>query len=174
MLRDRTDAYRLLRELGAPRRLLLHVELVGEAAERLMQAYAELGVDFDASIIELGVAVHDAGKIKYPEELNGPGSMHEPAGEALLLANGVQPEVARCCVSHAKWQDADVSFEERSVALADKLWKGKREEALELCVIDEVASRLRVDRWTVFAQLDSVFEEVAAGGMDRLERSRGV
>jgi hypothetical protein len=49
-----------------------------------------------------------------------------------------------------------------------------REEALELCVIDEVASRLRVDRWTVFAQLDSVFEEVAAGGMDRLERSRGV
>ena len=173
MLRNRSDAYRLLRELGAPDRLILHVQLVGEAAERLMQAYAELGVNFNESLVELGVAVHDAGKIEYPEELSGPGSRHEPAGEAMLLAKGVQPEVARCCVSHAKWQDAGVSFEERSVALADKLWKGKREEALELCIIDEAARRLGVDRWDVFAQLDSVFEEIASGGTVRLERSRG-
>jgi hypothetical protein len=173
MLRDRSDAYRLLRELGAPERLLVHVQLVGEAAERLMQVYAELGIDFDASLIELGVAVHDAGKIQYPEELNAPGAKHEPAGEALLLAHGVQPEVARCCVSHAKWQDAGVSFEERSVALADKLWKGKREEALELCIVDEVAFKLHVGRWDVFTQLDGAFEEIAAGGTGRLERSRG-
>jgi len=174
MLLSRSDAYRLLQTLGASQRLLLHVELVGEAADQLMRAYVELGVTFDASIVELGVAVHDAGKIQYPEELNGPGSMHESAGEILLLANGVQPEVARCCVSHAKWQDASVSFEERSVALADKLWKGKREEALELFVIDEVACKLRMDRWEVFSRLDSVFEEIAAGGTDRLERSRRV
>lgn len=172
MLRNRSDAYCLLTELGAPARLLVHVQLVGEAAERLMQAYAELGIKFDASLVELGVAVHDAGKIQYPEELQAPGSMHEPAGKALLLAHGVQPEVARCCVSHAKWQDDQVSFGERTVALADKLWKGKREEALELCIIDEVASKLHVSRWDVFTQLDSVFEEIAAGGTDRLERSR--
>jgi hypothetical protein len=173
MLRNRSDAYRLLRDLGAPKRLLVHVQLVGEAAERLIRAYVELGINVDGSLIELGVAVHDAGKIQHPEELNAPGAMHEPAGEVLLLAHGVQPEVARCCISHAKWQDAGVSFEERSVALADKLWKGKREETLELCIIDEVASKLRVDRWDVFAQLDSVFEEIAAGGTGRLERSRG-
>jgi hypothetical protein len=76
-------------------------------------------------------------------------------------------------VSLSKWQDADVSFEERSVALADKLWKGKRVEALELCIIDEVASRLRVSRWDVFAQLDAAFEGVASGGPERLERSLG-
>jgi hypothetical protein len=127
MLRNRADAYRLLGELGASKKLLVHVRLVGEAADRLIQAYLRVGVDFNPNLIELGVAVHDAGKIQHPEELESHGAMHEPAGETLLLAHGVQPEVARCCVSHAKWQDAGVSFEERSVALADKLWKGKRE-----------------------------------------------
>jgi hypothetical protein len=173
MLRNRSDAYRLLRELGAPERLLIHLQLVGEAADRLIQTYEQLGVDCDAMLIELGVAVHDAGKIQYLEELDAPGSKHEPAGEVLLLAHGVQPEVARCCISHARWQEPGVSFEEHSVALADKLWKGRREEALELCVIDGVASKLAVGRWDVFTQLDSVFEEIAAGGTERLDRSKG-
>ena len=173
MLRDRSEAICLLRELGASEGLLVHIQLVGEAAERLMQAYVELGVRFDARLIELGVIVHDVGKILYPGELSAPGSMHECAGEALLLAHGVQSEVARYCVSHAKWQEAGVSFEELSVALADKLWKGKRVEALELRIVDEAASRLRLSRWDVFAQLDAVFEEVADGGTDRLGRVGG-
>ena len=98
--------------------------------------------------------------------------MHEPAGEALLLAHGVQPDVARCCVTHAKWNGVDVSFEERSIALADKLWKGKREESLELAVIDDVAARLQLGRWDVFTRLDEVFEQIASEGPARLERSR--
>lgn len=174
MLKNRTDAYRLLKELGANDRLVLHVQLVGEAADRLIQAYTGLGLKFDAQRIELGVSIHDAGKILHPGELDGPGSMHEPAGEKLLLANGVQPAVAKCCVSHAAWQEPGVSFEERSVALADKLWKGKREEVLELLVVDDVAAQLGVDRWDVFTELDSVFEEIAAGGTERLERSKKV
>lgn len=172
MLDDRHDAYRLLARLGAPQRLLVHVRLVGEAADQLAAAYAALGIAFDARRIARGVAVHDAGKILHPAELEGPGSRHEPDGEALMLANGVPPDIARCCVTHAQWQHADVSFEERSIALADKLWKGKREEALELAIIDEAAARLGVDRWHVFDRLDSVFEDIAAGGPDRLARSR--
>ncbi|WP_199724833.1 HD domain-containing protein [Noviherbaspirillum saxi] len=172
MLDTRQDAYRLLQALGAPTRLLVHVQLVGEAADRLVQEYSDLGITFDARLIELGVAVHDTGKIKHPEELDQSGSLHEPAGKIMLLANGVQAEVAQCCVSHAQWQGSEVSFEERSIALADKLWKGKREEALELLVIDDVAARLGVDRWDVFSRLDSVFEEIAAEGGERLERSR--
>ena len=174
MLDSRGDAYLLLRKLGAPPRLLLHLELVGEAADLLVGAYISLGLRFDAKLIELGVAVHDAGKIVYPEELNAPGARHEESGEALMLAHGVQPEVARCCVTHAAWQGQDVSLEERSVALADKLWKGKREETLELCVIDDVAGRLGIGRWDVFATLDSVFEEIAAEGTVRLQRSNAV
>ena len=66
----------------------------------------------------------------------------------------------------------DVSLEERLVALADKLWKGKREEALEISVIDEAALRLKVSRWDVFGQLDSSFETIAAEGFERIEQSR--
>ena len=173
MLESRDDAYRLLRKLGAPERLLTHVRLVGEAADVLIEAYKALGLRFDATLVMLGAAVHDAGKIAHPAELSAPGALHEPAGEALMLAHDVQPEVARCCVSHAQWQAPDVSLEERTVALADKLWKGKREESLELRVIDQVAQRLGVDRWDVYARLDSVFEEIAADGPQRLEQSRG-
>jgi hypothetical protein len=174
MLKDRSDAYGLLRRLGAPERLLVHVQLVAEAADQLMLAYTDLGIDFNAPLIELGVAVHDAGKIQHPEELDGPGARHEPAGQALLLAHGVQAEVARCCVSHAAWQADDVSFEERSVALADKLWKGRREQALELRVVDDIASRLGMGRWDVFDVVDTGFEDIAAGAARRLERSRAV
>jgi hypothetical protein len=172
VLGNREDAYELLRKLGARDRLVVHVQLVGEAADLIIAAYNDLGLSFDSKLIELGVAIHDAGKINYPEELDGPGSNHEPDGWRLMLAHGVQPEVAKCCVSHASWQGEGVTLEERSVALADKLWKGKRVEELELLVIDEIASRLKVDRWDVFSYIDSAFEEIAAGGPDRLRRSR--
>ena len=129
MIETREEAYRLLSELGASQRLLVHVQLVGEAADRLIDEYCRLGIDFDGQLIRLGAAVHDAGKINHPGELDAPGSMHEPAGETLLLANGVQPDVARCCVTHAKWEDTGVSFEEQSIALADKLWEGKARRA---------------------------------------------
>jgi len=58
------------------------------------------------------------------------------------------------------------------VALADKLWKGKREADLELTVIDEVAARLGISRWDVFELLDSTFENIAATATERLEQSR--
>jgi hypothetical protein len=171
MLRSRQDAYELLRTIGAPARLITHVQLVGEAADLLMEAYADLKLTFDRQHTELGVAVHDAGKALFPEELNQPGSKHEPAGQVLMLEHGVQEHIARCCVSHAAWRQPDVTFEELSVALADKLWKGKREAELELTVIDRAAEQLRVDRWTVFDRLDAAFEAIADGASDRLARS---
>ena len=170
-LANRNDAYNLLRQLGAPERLLRHAQLVGEAADSLIDVYRELGVEFDSSVIELGAAIHDAGKIAHPEELSGSGSRHERAGQALVLKHGVRPEVAKCCVSHAAWRDPGVTFEERTVALADKLWKGKRDADLELVIIDEAAIRLGVGRWDVFARLDLAFEGIAASGDERLRRS---
>lgn len=172
MLEDRHDAYRLLERLGAPPRLLRHLALVGEAADALIREYRALGFEADMRWIELGVAVHDAGKILHASELDAPGHRHEADGEALLLRHGVAPKIAHCCVSHAAWDAEDVSFEEKSVALADKLWKGKRETALEMAIIDAVAERLGVDRWDVFERMDSAFEAIAAEGPKRLERSR--
>jgi hypothetical protein len=66
----------------------------------------------------------------------------------------------------------EVSLEERTVALADKLWKGKREAELELLIIDEVAARLGISRWDIFERLDSSFEEIASGGAERLQGSK--
>ncbi|WP_156516780.1 hypothetical protein [Paraburkholderia caribensis] len=41
--------------------------------------------------------------------------------------------------------------------------KGKREKALERLVIDEVTARSDVSRWGVIAELDMLFEDIAAG-----------
>ena len=172
MLHTRTDAYQLLSQLGASARLLTHLRLVGEAADMLIEKYNTMGLQFDAQLISLGVAIHDAGKILHPDELDGPGSLHEPAGETLLLEHGVQGKLARCCISHAQWRQAGLSLEELTVALADKLWKGKREEELELMVIKAIAAQQQLELWDIFTELDSIFETIAAGGTERLGRSK--
>lgn len=172
MIENTADAHALLKRLGASKRLLTHLQLVGEAADQLIRGYKDLGIPCDFKLVSLGVAIHDAGKILYPEELDGPGSQHEPAGETLLLSHGVHPNVARCCVTHADWQASNVSLEERTVALADKLWKGKRVEELEIMVIDQSAERVGKDRWALFTSLDSIFEEIASEGPSRLARSQ--
>lgn len=127
-LRTVQQAYSLLHSLGAPSALLAHAQLVGEAGEVLLESLDSLGIDVNRSLVRLGIAVHDAGKIEFPHELSGHGAEHEAAGEALMLQHGVQPEVARSCLSHARFASMDVSLEELIVALADKLWKGKRHD----------------------------------------------
>ena len=81
------------------------------------------------------------------------------------------PQSAQCCISHAAWSLPQVSLEERTVALADKLWKGKREADLELIVIDAIAERLQLSRWDLFERLDTAFEEIAAEGAKRIQES---
>lgn len=166
------EAEDLLRGLGAPPRLLTHLRLVGEAAEAIIRCLGGMGVPFDVRLVQLGVAVHDAGKILHPGELDGPGAQHEHDGERLLVEHGVDLRIARCCVSHARWAEMDTSLEELLVALADKLWKGARHAELERRVVESVARKLGKDIWDVFVEVDTLFEEVAAGGTERLERSR--
>lgn len=172
MVKDRNEALLLLNELGATPRLVHHGQIVGIAADAVVDRLQNLGVKCDEQLIEMGAILHDAGKIQHPQELSQPGTKHERAGEALLLSHGVQPELARFCVTHAQWNLPAVSLEEQVVALADKLWKGKREPDLELTVIDEVAARLGRSRWDVFEALDNTFENIAASGAERLELSR--
>lgn len=172
MLKSRKDAYDLLTALKAPDHLVRHAHLVAESAVQLIALFQSLDIGVNFRLIELGAILHDSGKIQHPSELSEPGSLHEQAGQALLLAHGVQPEIARCCVSHGAWSISGVSLEERTVALADKLWKGKREADLELNIIDEIATRLGKSRWDIFDRLDTAFEEIAAGGSDRIAKSK--
>ncbi|WP_208352454.1 hypothetical protein [Pseudaestuariivita rosea] len=171
MLTSSHDAIQLLVSLGAPERLIKHHELVAEAGDLIIKQLEMLKVPFDSNFVRLGIAVHDAGKIVHPNELDAKGNMHEQAGEHLLLSRGVQKEIARCCLSHAQYGVMHVCFEEKLIALADKLWKGKRVSDLELQVIDDTAALLGQDRWDIFPVLDSCFEQIAQEGDTRLARS---
>lgn len=163
-----------MQELGAPPKLILHVRLVAEAAELLISKLHQLGVQFDESFIQLGVAFHDIGKILHPEELIGKGNKHEADGEELLIMHGVDPKLARCCRSHAQWQTMECSFEELCIALADSLWKGKRNTQLEELVIKILATLCNEDYWDLFVEMDSSFEKIASDGGSRLLRSQAV
>jgi HD domain len=165
------DGHKLLQEIGAPPHLIQHVKLVGEAAELLILQFQQLDLLFDREWIRLGVVFHDAGKILHPAELVEKGTQHEAAGELLLLSQGVDPKIARCCRSHGQWQQLECSFEELAVALADCLWKGKRDRELEHRVIAKIAELLDRNYWDLFGCLDDKFEEIAAGGDLRLSQS---
>jgi hypothetical protein len=166
------DAYAMLQRLGASHRLICHVKLVGEAAEVLIAKLQQLQVPVDERFVRLGVAFHDAGKILHLEELVVKGTNHEAAGEQLLIINGVDPSLARCCRSHGQWQTMDCCFEERLVALADKLWKGKRNAQLEGEIVQRIATLGQKDYWELFVEMDSCFEAIAADGHSRLLRSQ--
>jgi HD domain len=169
-IRSADDAHALLLALGAPARLICHARLVGEAAAALLAKLDALGVACDRELVSCGAVLHDVGKIAVLRELTQPGSEHEVAGERLLLDRDVSAALARVCRTHARWHEAGCSFEELLIALADKLWKGSRCAELELMVIDMAAARLGKQRWDLFIELDGVFEDVAAGGAERLAR----
>jgi hypothetical protein len=170
-LKSIREAYEFLQDLGASSHLIQHVKLVGEAAEILILQFQKLGISFDADWIRLGVVFHDVGKILHPTELTNKGNQHEAQGEILLLSEGVDPKIARCCRSHGQWQKKECDFEELVVALADNLWKGKRNTELENRVITKVASLIHKDFWDLFVIIDSGFEEIARKGDLRLSRS---
>jgi hypothetical protein len=129
-------------------------------------------VPVDKRFVRLGVAFHDAEKILHPEELIAKGTNHEAAGEALLIANSVDPSLARCCRSHGQWDTMDCCWEELLVALADTLWKGKRSTLLEEKVIQKTATLGQKDYWELFVEMDACFEAIAAEGDVRLLRSQ--
>ncbi|NVB82957.1 MAG: HD domain-containing protein [Kofleriaceae bacterium] len=164
------DAIAVLQRLGAVPWLVRHHELVLEAAVSVCDRFArELAFDRDAVL--LGAALHDAGKIIHPAEMSAPGHEHEAAGRELLLRHGVSPSIARFCVTHAAWNTDDATVEDLLVALADKLWKGKRDEALEQRIVEVIAAATKRQPWAVFDRVDAICEAVAAHGPDRLVRS---
>jgi hypothetical protein len=166
------EAYQFRQELGAPLKLVLHVKLVGEATDLLISKFRALKIQLDEHFLRLGVVFHDAGKILHPEELIAKGNHHEADGERLLIANGVDPKLARCCRSHGQWQTIECTFEELCIALADTLWKGKRNPQLEDLVIQAVTARCNQDYWDIFVEMDCCFEAIASGGDSRLLRSQ--
>ena len=168
---EQERAFELLRRLGAPARLLVHVELVAEAGEAIISELESLGTIIDKDFIRCGILLHDVGKTVHLPELGQEGEQHGKTGRALLLEEGIEPRIAEVCVSHSAWREAK-TVEELVIACADKLWKGKRVADLEELLARRVSDELQLEFWGVFMRMDSCFEAIAGGGDERLERSR--
>lgn len=171
-IKNSQDAISFLNSLHAPSRLVVHHLLVLEAARELVKGLqSKFILNFNPELVLLGVALHDCGKIVHPQEITNPGSQHEIAGEQILLSHQVSPEIARFCRTHANWDDSNTGLEDWLVALADKLWKGRREKLLESKVIGYIAKQTNIPEWEVFVEADALFENIAAKGAIRIERS---
>ena len=165
------QAIELLRRLGAPTRLVVHVELVAEAGGAIISELESLGARIDKEFILCGIVLHDVGKTVHLSELAREGELHGETGRALLLREGIEPRLAAVCVSHSAWGEAK-TVEELVIACADKLWKGKRVADLEELLARRVSDELQLEFWGVFMRMDSCFEAIAGGGDERLKRSR--
>ncbi|MEM7449342.1 MAG: HD domain-containing protein [Myxococcota bacterium] len=163
-LRLPAGALELLCYLGAPDWLLHHHRVAVAAAMQLVSAIRlETGAQFDRRQVLMGAALHDCGKILHPEERGSLGEAHEAAGEQLLLAKGIRPEVARCCRTHRDWRSREAKLEDLLVALAVRLPWGPREETLEQRIIDAVAARSpTMSAWEVYVRIAPVFDSAAS------------
>ena len=81
---DLEEVYDFLRHLGANEYLILHLQLVGEAGNSLLNKIDELGINYDKHFVKLGIAFHDAGKIIYENEISNKGKKHENIGEKII------------------------------------------------------------------------------------------
>ena len=126
-------AAELLRALDAPARLGAHLRVVHDVAWSLTDALGRRRPDleFDTTAVLFGAATHDIGKVVHVAELAGPGSLHEAAGEELLLRYGVPAHLARFAAGHSSWTAPDATLDDLLVSLADQIWKGNRVPALE-------------------------------------------
>lgn len=163
------DAAHFCTELAAPPLLIRHLVLVHAAAVELLDGltanFPQLDIDRDA--VCFGAAVHDLGKIQHPEELTSPGNRHEKDGPGLLIQHGVSPKRARFARTHGRWRDTD-GLEDLIVALADNIWCGRRVGELETRIVGVLAKNLGLEEWRVWDRLDSICDEIASRGEDRL------
>lgn len=165
------ETLRLYKELQPPERLILHLKLVHDVAAVLIEQVVRMfpNLAFDVEAVRFGAAVHDLGKVlHHPQELIGPGRSHERDGPPLLESLGVEPRLARFARTHGMWQSEPVELEDLLVALADTLWKGKRDESLEGLIVKKIAEQVGQESWAVFEKLDKIADDLAADGERRL------
>ena len=151
------EADRLCGDLRAPRRLVLHLQLVHHVARELVASMDGQvpGAIIDPEVVGLGAATHDLGKVIHPEELANPGSLHEEAGRILLEKHGVPPHLARFAPTHGQWH-GNSPLEDLLVALADHTAVGKHSDGLERLVVARLTGLSGTRAWRLSAWLDDV------------------
>lgn len=154
---------------AAPPRLHAHHELVHDVAWRLLEGIQKrftLPVNVDAVLF--GAATHDIGKMFVPAELSQPGSTHESIGESHLLTAGIPPQLARFARTHG-FAPEHLPLEDTLVVVADKVWKGQRNAAVEARLVKLLSEAAGQPAWQTFDALDNILERLARDGDRRLE-----
>lgn len=151
----------VLYSFDVPERLMAHLLLVHDVAFRLTEQICNIWprVQFDKKLVLFGAATHDIGKCIYTNELAEEGHKHEKAGKSLLLKIGICEDFAKFAATHASWP-AVSSIEELLVSIADKIWKGSREQELEDLLVEKIAKETGCERYEVFANLDSIIQDI--------------
>lgn len=165
------EAKRLCARVSASPRLIAHLTLVHDAActliERMEAAFPALA--FDKDLVRFGAATHDLGKAIHTNELSKSGKEHQAGGMALLESLGVPRERARFALTHGHWDEpGNDSFEDLLVALADKCWRGRRNERLEASIAERLTLSTNEPVWSCFAKLDEILTSLAKDADSRL------
>ncbi len=160
----------LLEKYQASALLKRHLTLVYNTSIEICTQFTKewITLSFDKQEILFGSATHDIGKIIETSELYEKGNKHEQKGYELLLQNGIPEKLARFAKTHGNWDQESLTIEDLMVALADKIWKGKRVEALEERLTKEISIRTNTDYWEVYTKLDAIISKIALGADERL------
>jgi hypothetical protein len=163
----------LLQKLDALPTLVAHLTLTHDVAVGIVEAlclrWPELPLD--RSQVAFGAAIHDVGKTVHPHELFAPGKEHECEGERLLIEQGVPAQLARFCRTHGRW-NPESPLEDLLVALADSIWKGKRNSVLEEACITRISSLTHQEWVPVYLALDDIIGDLTADAELRLRWQR--
>ncbi|HEX3747058.1 MAG TPA: HD domain-containing protein [Bryobacteraceae bacterium] len=164
------EAEDLLAETNSHPRLRAHLVLVHDVACQLTahihRAWPHLALD--EKLVHLGAAIHDIGKTVHPQELSEPGHLHEAAGRRLLLEHGWAEKLARFTVTHGGDFGVNDPLEDLLVAAADKVWKGKRDDALEQALVHRIATLSGDEPWQVWLAVDDILTRLAEAAPERL------
>lgn len=164
------EVVEILENLHASPRLIAHLTLVHDTVLWVTTELDKLwpNLHYDKKAVLIGAATHDVGKAIYKDELSNPGKQHEEIGPSLLIQNGLPENYARFARTHSQWQVPTVTLEDLLVALADKIWKGQRNQNLEDLLVAQLAQRNNEEAWEVYLKLDDLINQITKDADYRL------
>jgi uncharacterized protein len=146
---SRDEAINLLKKIGCPQSVIEHVKFVSQVALEIASKCEQNGWTVDKKLIEIGALLHDVGRSKTH------GISHAVVGAQIAKEKGVHDKVVRIIENHIgagiPREEAEklelpskdylqTTFEEKIVAYADKVTKGRRRMSYEEATNELVSS----------------------------------
>jgi len=178
-LSTRTNAIRFLSKIGCPKNVIDHCIVVSNLATAIAKACERRGIPVDIKLVEIASLLHDAGRSVTHDVRHG------VIGSALARANGFDERIMHVIETHVgagipadeaeaiglpKRDFMPQTMEEKIVAYADKLVKGKKRIGVDE-VLEEFSKMLGANHPALnrFRDLDREISTLA--GSDQLGSS---